>query len=57
MVKLCLKKEKLGSFKSEERGVCEKNHKKDIDGNGIGDNGGNGKPRVGKNNPTRKGTS
>ncbi|MFQ6643199.1 hypothetical protein Gotur_017868 [Gossypium turneri] len=57
MVKLGLGKDKLGSSKSEERGLCKKNYKKDIDGNGISDNGGNGKPRVGKKNPTRKWTS
>ncbi|MFQ6640800.1 hypothetical protein Gotur_014946, partial [Gossypium turneri] len=34
---------KLGSSKSEERGICEMDHKEDIvDGNGNGDNGGNG---------------
>ncbi|MFQ6656486.1 hypothetical protein Gotur_026572, partial [Gossypium turneri] len=49
VVKLGLGKDKLGSSKSEERGVCEMNHKEDIvDGNGNGDNDGNGKPRVGK---------
>ncbi|MFQ6626996.1 hypothetical protein Gotur_005528, partial [Gossypium turneri] len=49
VVKLGLGKGKLGSSKSEERGVCEMDHKEDIvDGNGNGDNGGNGKPRVGK---------
>ncbi|MFQ6626995.1 hypothetical protein Gotur_005528, partial [Gossypium turneri] len=46
VVKLGLGKGKLGSSKSEERGVCEMDHKEDIvDGNGNGDNGGNGKPR------------
>ncbi|MBA0734089.1 hypothetical protein Gogos_018037 [Gossypium gossypioides] len=45
VVKLGLGKDKLGSFKSEERGVCEKDHKEDVvDGNGNDDNGGNGKP-------------
>ncbi|MFQ6653668.1 hypothetical protein Gotur_024943, partial [Gossypium turneri] len=49
VVKLGLGKDKLRSSKSEERGVCERDHKEDIvDGNGNGDNGGNGKPRVGK---------
>ncbi|MFQ6656485.1 hypothetical protein Gotur_026572, partial [Gossypium turneri] len=55
VVKLGLGKDKLGSSKSEERGVCEMNHKEDIvDGNGNGDNDGNGKPRVGKKKPKRK---
>ncbi|MFQ6660738.1 hypothetical protein Gotur_029140, partial [Gossypium turneri] len=55
VVKLGLGKNKLGSSKSEERGVCEMDHKEDIvDGNGNGDNGGNGKPRVGKKKPKRK---
>ncbi|MFQ6636400.1 hypothetical protein Gotur_012715 [Gossypium turneri] len=45
MVKLGLGKDKLGSSKSEERGVREMDHKEDIvNGNGNGDNGGNGKP-------------
>ncbi|MFQ6634036.1 hypothetical protein Gotur_010647, partial [Gossypium turneri] len=49
VVKFGLRKDKFGSFKSEERGVCEKDHKKDvIDRNGNSDNSGNGKPRVGK---------
>ncbi|MFQ6640268.1 hypothetical protein Gotur_014763, partial [Gossypium turneri] len=49
VIKLGLGKDKLGSSKSEERGVCEMDHKEDIvDGNGNGDNSGNGKPRVGK---------
>ncbi|MFQ6624776.1 hypothetical protein Gotur_004433, partial [Gossypium turneri] len=49
VVKLGLGKDKLGCSKSEERGVCEKDHKEDVvDGNGNGDNGGNGKPRVEK---------
>ncbi|KAK8263617.1 hypothetical protein V6Z12_D12G053800 [Gossypium hirsutum] len=53
--KLGLGKDKLGSSKSEERGVCEMDHKEDIvDGNGNGNNGGNGKPRVGKKKPKRK---
>ncbi|MFQ6640103.1 hypothetical protein Gotur_015263 [Gossypium turneri] len=55
VVKLGLGKDKLGSFKSEERDVCEMDHKEDIvDGNGNGDNGGNGKPRVGKKKPKKK---
>ncbi|MFQ6630595.1 hypothetical protein Gotur_009813 [Gossypium turneri] len=55
VVKLGLRKDKLGSSKSEEKGVCEMDHKEDIvDGNGNGDNGGNGKPRVGKRKPKRK---
>ncbi|MFQ6636687.1 hypothetical protein Gotur_012793 [Gossypium turneri] len=55
VVKIGLGKDKLGSSKSEERGVCEMDHKKDsVDGNGNGDNGGNGKPRVGKKKPKRK---
>ncbi|KAG8503675.1 hypothetical protein CXB51_001657 [Gossypium anomalum] len=54
MVKLGLGKDKLGFSKSQERGVCEKDHKEDNDGNGIGANGGNGKPRIGKKKPNRK---
>ncbi|MBA0755427.1 hypothetical protein Gogos_020174 [Gossypium gossypioides] len=55
VVKLGLEKDKLGFSKSEERGVCEMDHKEDIvDGNGNGDNGGNGKPRVRKKKPKRK---
>ncbi|XP_016699949.1 uncharacterized protein [Gossypium hirsutum] len=55
VVMLGLGTDKLGSSKSEERGVCEMNHKEDIvDGNGNGNNGGNGKPRVGKKKPKRK---
>ncbi|MBA0651262.1 hypothetical protein Goklo_018608 [Gossypium klotzschianum] len=55
VVKLGLGKCKLGSSKSEERDVCEKDHKEDIvDGNGNGDNSGNGKPRVGKKKSKRK---
>ncbi|MBA0667493.1 hypothetical protein Goklo_000568 [Gossypium klotzschianum] len=57
MVKLGLGKDKLRSSKPEERGVCEMDHKEDIvDGNcnGNGDNGGNGKPRVGKKKPNKK---
>ncbi|MBA0671344.1 hypothetical protein Goklo_029699 [Gossypium klotzschianum] len=43
VVKLGLRKDKLGSSKSEERGVCEMDHKKDIvDGNSNDDNGGLG---------------
>ncbi|KAG8473198.1 hypothetical protein CXB51_035215 [Gossypium anomalum] len=37
-------KDKLGSSKSEERGVCEKDHKEDKYDNGIDNNNGNGKP-------------
>ncbi|MBA0817459.1 hypothetical protein Gohar_019466 [Gossypium harknessii] len=44
VVKLGLGKDKVGSSKPEERGVREKDHKEDIDGNGIGDNCGNRKP-------------
>ncbi|KAK5841938.1 hypothetical protein PVK06_004264 [Gossypium arboreum] len=56
VVKLGLGKDKLGSSKSEKKGVCEGNHKEDTDeyGNGNGNNGGNGKPRVGKKKPKRK---
>ncbi|MBA0753253.1 hypothetical protein Gogos_020608, partial [Gossypium gossypioides] len=54
VVKLSLGKDKLGSSKPKERGVCEKDHKEDVDGNGNGDNGGNGKPRVGKKKPNKK---
>ncbi|MBA0852100.1 hypothetical protein Goshw_001222 [Gossypium schwendimanii] len=55
VVKLGLGKDKLGSSKFKERGVCEMYHKVDIvDGNGNGKNSGNGKPRVGKKKPKRK---
>ncbi|MFQ6660868.1 hypothetical protein Gotur_029224 [Gossypium turneri] len=55
VVKLGLGKDKLGSSKPKERGVCEMDHKEDIvDGNDNGDNGGNEKPRVGKKKPKRK---
>ncbi|MBA0749883.1 hypothetical protein Gogos_003759 [Gossypium gossypioides] len=55
VVKLGLRKDKLGSSKSEERDVCEKVHKEGIvDGNSNNDNSGNGKPRVGKKKPKRK---
>ncbi|MBA0755778.1 hypothetical protein Gogos_021150 [Gossypium gossypioides] len=55
VVKLGLGKDKLGSSKSEERGVGEKDHKEDIvDGDGNDDNSGNRKPRVGKKKPKRK---
>ncbi|MBA0876220.1 hypothetical protein Goshw_020162, partial [Gossypium schwendimanii] len=55
VVKLGLGKDKLGSSKSEERGVCEMDYNEDIvGGNGNGDNGGNGKPQVGKKKPKRK---
>ncbi|MFQ6650207.1 hypothetical protein Gotur_022678 [Gossypium turneri] len=47
MMKLGQGKDKLRSSKSEGRSVCEMDHKEDsVDGNGNGDNGGNGKPRV-----------
>ncbi|MFQ6631429.1 hypothetical protein Gotur_009423, partial [Gossypium turneri] len=48
VVKLGLRKDKFGSSKLEERGVCEKDYKEDVDGNGNDDNSGNGKSRVGK---------
>ncbi|MBA0735081.1 hypothetical protein Gogos_018959 [Gossypium gossypioides] len=55
VVKLGLGKDKLGSPKSKEWGVCEKDHKEDIvNGNGNSDNGGNGKLRAGKKKPKRK---
>ncbi|MBA0871907.1 hypothetical protein Goshw_001944 [Gossypium schwendimanii] len=55
VVKLSLKKNKLGSSKSEERRVCEMDHREDVvDDNDNSDNGGNGKPRVGKKKPKRK---
>ncbi|MBA0800982.1 hypothetical protein Gohar_011381 [Gossypium harknessii] len=55
MVKLGLGKDKLRFSKPEKMSVCEKDHKEDVvDGNGNGDNGGNGKPRVGKKKPKRK---
>ncbi|MBA0660661.1 hypothetical protein Goklo_012642, partial [Gossypium klotzschianum] len=55
VVKLGLGKDKLGSSKSKERGVCETNHKKDVvNGNDNGDNSGNEKPRVGNKKPKRK---
>ncbi|MBA0648952.1 hypothetical protein Goklo_016574 [Gossypium klotzschianum] len=55
MVKLGLGKDKLKSFKSEERGLCETNHKENVvDDNGNNDNSGNEKPRVGKKKPKRK---
>ncbi|MFQ6629616.1 hypothetical protein Gotur_008067 [Gossypium turneri] len=57
VVKLGLGKDKIKSSKSEERGVCEKDHKEEFvdgNGNGNGDNGGNGKPRVEKKKPKRK---
>ncbi|MBA0750841.1 hypothetical protein Gogos_002224 [Gossypium gossypioides] len=38
VIKLGLGKDKLGSFKLEKRGVCEKDHKEDVvDGNGNGE--------------------
>ncbi|MFQ6662936.1 hypothetical protein Gotur_030637, partial [Gossypium turneri] len=54
VVKLDLGKYKLESSKSEEKCVCEKDHKEDNDGNGNSDNDGNRKPRVGKKKPNRK---
>ncbi|KAH1129903.1 hypothetical protein J1N35_001281 [Gossypium stocksii] len=55
VVKLGLRKDKLGSSEFEERGVCEGYHKEDKDnGNGNDNNSGNGKPRVGKKKPKRK---
>ncbi|MBA0667559.1 hypothetical protein Goklo_000629, partial [Gossypium klotzschianum] len=54
VVKLGLGKHKLGSSKSEERSVCEKDYKEYVDGNGNDDNSGNGKPRFGKKKPKRK---
>ncbi|MFQ6647515.1 hypothetical protein Gotur_021800 [Gossypium turneri] len=55
VVKLGLGKDKLGSSKSEEMGVCEKDHNEDVvDGNCNGDNSGNRKPRVRKKKPKRK---
>ncbi|KAG8492602.1 hypothetical protein CXB51_010048 [Gossypium anomalum] len=45
VIKLGLRKDKLESSKSEEKGIHEKDHIKDYDGNGISDNSGNGKPR------------
>ncbi|MBA0880539.1 hypothetical protein Goshw_011999 [Gossypium schwendimanii] len=57
LVKLGLGKDKLGSSKSDERGVCEMDYKEDsVDSNGNCNNGGNTKPRVGKKKPKRKGT-
>ncbi|KAK5785421.1 hypothetical protein PVK06_040005 [Gossypium arboreum] len=56
MVKLGLGKDKLGSSKSEDRGVCEEDHEEDMDeyDNDNGDNCGNGKPRVGKKKPKKR---
>ncbi|MBA0815855.1 hypothetical protein Gohar_000584 [Gossypium harknessii] len=54
VVKLGLGKDKLRSSKSEERSVCEKDYKEDVDGNGNDNNSGNGKPRFGKKKPKRK---
>ncbi|MBA0765004.1 hypothetical protein Gotri_014269 [Gossypium trilobum] len=54
LVMLGLGKDKIGSSKSEEKSVCEKDHKEDVDGNDNGDNGGNRKPRVGEKKPNRK---
>ncbi|KAK5824749.1 hypothetical protein PVK06_019533 [Gossypium arboreum] len=52
VVKLGLGKDKLGSSKPEGKGICEGNHKDYTDE--YGNNGGNGKPRVGKKKPKRK---
>ncbi|MBA0776690.1 hypothetical protein Gotri_011653 [Gossypium trilobum] len=57
VVKLDLRKDKLGSSKSEERGVCEKDQKEDVvdvNDNGNNNNGGNEKPRVRKKKPNKK---
>ncbi|MBA0844820.1 hypothetical protein Goarm_005759, partial [Gossypium armourianum] len=55
MIKLGLGKDKLESFKSEERGVYEMNHKENVvDDNGNNDDSGNRKPRVEKKKPKRK---
>ncbi|MFQ6650033.1 hypothetical protein Gotur_022159 [Gossypium turneri] len=44
IVKLGLGKDKLGSSKSKESSVCEKDHKEDDDYNGNDVNSGNWKP-------------
>ncbi|MBA0754470.1 hypothetical protein Gogos_022388 [Gossypium gossypioides] len=45
VLKLGLGKDMLGSSKSKERGICEKDDKQDVvDGNDNGDNSGNAKP-------------
>ncbi|KAH1113492.1 hypothetical protein J1N35_006870 [Gossypium stocksii] len=54
VVKLNLGKDKLESSKSKEMGICEGNHKKNNDSSGNGNDGGNGKPRVGKKKPNKK---
>ncbi|MFQ6662553.1 hypothetical protein Gotur_030361 [Gossypium turneri] len=54
MDKLSLEKDKLEPSKSEEKGVCEKDHKKDNDDNNNNDDSGNGKPRVVKKKPNKK---
>ncbi|MFQ6661144.1 hypothetical protein Gotur_029397 [Gossypium turneri] len=55
VIKLGLGKDKLGSYKSEEMGVCEKDYKEDVvDGNDNDNNSDNGNPRVGKKKPNRK---
>ncbi|MBA0670466.1 hypothetical protein Goklo_025491 [Gossypium klotzschianum] len=55
MVKLGLRKYKLGSLKFEERGICENDHKEDVvDGNNNDENSGNRKPRVRNKKPKRK---
>ncbi|MFQ6646711.1 hypothetical protein Gotur_020639 [Gossypium turneri] len=53
VVKLGIGKDKLGSFKPEERGVYEKDHNED-DGNGNDDNSSNGEPGVRKKKFKRK---
>ncbi|MFQ6661149.1 hypothetical protein Gotur_029397, partial [Gossypium turneri] len=46
VIKLGLGKDKLGSYKSEEMGVCEKDYKEDVvDGNDNDNNSDNGNPR------------
>ncbi|KAH1106686.1 hypothetical protein J1N35_010454 [Gossypium stocksii] len=54
MVKLSLKKEKLESSKSEEKGLYERNHKKDNNSCSNGNYCGNGKPQLGKKKPNKK---
>ncbi|MBA0707054.1 hypothetical protein Golax_019135 [Gossypium laxum] len=44
MVKLSLGKDKLETSKSKEMGICEGNQRKNDDGSGNGNDGGNGKP-------------
>ncbi|KAH1113656.1 hypothetical protein J1N35_007034 [Gossypium stocksii] len=55
VVKLGLRKDKLESFKSEERDVRELDHKEgNVNGNGNGNNDDYEKPRDGKKKPKRK---